>query len=215
MIQWNEKILALDSLELDDKGRMDLMSYPIGGIVCGLWKKDIIIENQIFFPEDLKYEDNYWGSLIKCYITKVTFIPNIMYYYRYNPNSTTHSQDKTYHLDRVAIEKRLLEDVQKKKLFKRYHTAWEYMFTFRFAFNSYFLFLDTFDITPVKTMVSLMEDLKSIFPQWKKNRYYQELTSNDIKRKHKIVARFPKKYAMCHIIKKHLKNISIRKIMQT
>lgn len=59
LIQWHKNLMPLDSLSLDDCGRMDIMCYPIGGVCCGLWKKELIFRSNIFFPEHLKYEDNY------------------------------------------------------------------------------------------------------------------------------------------------------------
>ena len=34
-------------------------------------KKEILINNEIFFPEGLAYEDNYWGTLLHFYINKI------------------------------------------------------------------------------------------------------------------------------------------------
>ena len=211
LIQWNKKLIALDSLQLDEFGRMDLMCYPIGGCVCGLWKKDIIIEKEIYFPEHLKYEDNFWGSLIKCYIKKVSFISRVMYYYRKNLNSTTHSRNQAYHLDRIIIEQSLLNEAQKRNLFEKYYPAWEYMFTSRYIFSTYFLFLGWFDEPPIEKMVLFMDDLKSMFPKWADNKYYQELTSSKMKQKNKMVFKFPRKYAKVYcewlFIKRYIKKM--------
>lgn len=195
LIQWHKNLLALDSKKLNDSERMDLMCYPIGGGVCGLWKKKLIFENHILFPEHLKYEDNYWGSLIKCYISKVVFIPRIMYFYRDNSNSTVRSRNVSYHLDRIKIEKDLLSEAQKRKFFDKYYSAWEYMYISRYAFNSYYLFGTAFDEPLYEQMRFLMDDLKLVFPKWERNKYYQELTSIKMKLKNKIVSKFPWQYA--------------------
>lgn len=211
LIQWHKKLIALDSLQLDDYGRMDLMCYQVGGCVCGLWKKDIITENEVYFPEHLKYEDNYWGSLIKCYIRKVSFIPRVMYYYRQNLNSTTHSRNEMFQFDRVKIEKDLLYEAQKRDLFEKYYQAWEYMFASRYAFGTYFAFFGWFDKLFVEEMVLFIDDLKSIFPKWESNKYYQEIISSKIKRKNRIVSKFPKQYAVVYynylVLRRRVKKI--------
>lgn len=214
LIQWNKKLIMLDSLQLDDFGRMDMMCYPIGGCCCGLWKKNIIVENEVYFPEHLKYEDNYWVSLIKCYISKVSFISRIMYYYRYNLSSTIHKRNECYHLDRIKIEKELLNEVRQRNLKKKYYPAWEYMFTSRYVFGSYYLFFGWFDKPPIEKMVLMIKELKLIFPEWENNEYYQELTSIRMKRKNKMVFGFPKAYAKINLYFLSLKK-TIKKILYT
>ena len=36
-----------------------------GGVWSGLYKKQLILENDIWFPEGHAYEDNYWGAILK------------------------------------------------------------------------------------------------------------------------------------------------------
>lgn len=39
-----------------------------GGIVTGLHDRELIYGHNIVFPENVSYEDNYWGVLIRHYV---------------------------------------------------------------------------------------------------------------------------------------------------
>ena len=61
---------------------MDLICCPIGGLVCGLWRKSLIWDHDLWFPADVRYEDNYWGPIAKLYVQRAAFVPRIGYLYR-------------------------------------------------------------------------------------------------------------------------------------
>lgn len=205
LIRWDKKLLEASGISLTDDMRMDLMCYPIGGVVCGLWKKDIILDNNVFFPEHMKYEDNYWAALLKCYISKVSYVPHVLYYYRENSNSTTHQSNASHHFDRIEIENLLLTEVRHRGFFDRYRPAWEYIYTFRYVFNSYYLFLTQFDESPLKQMKKLMDDLDTLFPDWNHNQYYLEQTSKWRRFSNALFFHFPEKVAKLYPLYRRLR----------
>lgn len=194
LFQWHEKLMALNLMPLDDCGRMDMMCYPIGGVCCGLWTKELIFRSNTFFPEHLKYEDNFWVSMIKCYISKAAFIPRVMYFYRSNPSSTVHGRNQEYQFDRIKIENSLLDEAKERGFFEKYYSGWEFVYTTRYVFNTYYIFLNSFDKMPLEQMRMLTNDLKTKFPNWRKNRYFKEL-SKKTRLKHILISKFPIQYA--------------------
>lgn len=212
IIEWNEKLLNLENKNLTELDRMDLIAYPVGGVYCGLWKKKLIFDNNIFFPERLKYEDNYWGSLIKCYITKVSFVKKIGYYYRQNSNSTVHSHNAKFQYDRETIEKMLLNEVADRGLFEIYLDAWEYCYTYRATFNTCFMYIQRFDKPPISKIIEAIRNLEKMFPNWKENKYYQELTSDKRKFTYKMIVKFPRFVVMIYLIKKTI-SVKMKRIL--
>lgn len=193
IFDWKE-LRRWDNTPLTDQGRMDLMTYPIGGVYCGLYKKSLIADNGTFFPEGLRYEDNYWGTLLKCYLTKVAFLPEVHYYYRTRHTSTINTRNAAYTFDRIKLEQLLLHDVKEHGFFERYHDAWEYIYIFRYAFNTIDIFLHMFDRPPFKTIHAILQDLNKTFPNWTNNRYYQEMTSDETKKIHQEICASPERY---------------------
>lgn len=177
LIEWEPTLLRLEGKNLK-QGKpeeiADFLAYPTGGIYCGLWRKSIILDNGLFFPEHLKYEDNYWGTLIRLYLNKIAFIHEIHYFYRQNPVSTTHSKDPSFLRDRIIIENSLLNEAKKRGFFTLYHDAWEYIYIVRYALNTCMLNLQLCDSIDYELVKKVMGDLETEFPSWRSNKYFQK-----------------------------------------
>lgn len=62
-----------------------------GGFWTGLYKRSLILEHGIRFPEKLAYEDNYFCPLLNLYIGSLYIVDRVMYHYFINPASTVTS----------------------------------------------------------------------------------------------------------------------------
>ena len=138
--KFNYDLLSLNNKSLDRFEKENLIiSDFIVGVWAGLYKKNIIIENSLFFPEHLKYEDNYWLSLSLVYFNKLYFINKVYYLYRTRSSSTTHDKNFYYYLDRKTIENMLLHELKQRNLYFSYKDAWEYIYLKRYILNTFFI----------------------------------------------------------------------------
>lgn len=194
-LQWKPELLAWDNVPLTDQGVCDLLAYPIGGIWSGLWKKSVLTENNIRFPEKIRYEDNYWAALVKCYLKKVAFVPEILYYYRQNASSTVHQRNARYQIeDRIRIERSLLEEVQQRGLLKRFYPAWEYLYTSRYGITTMDFACYIFDVPPADELAAVMQDVQAMFPNWEKNPYYQKAYTEEQQQRNRRMVQDPMGY---------------------
>lgn len=150
-----------------------------GGVWSGLYKKTLITNNQIWFPEKLTYEDNYWMSLIS-YYTKNEYILDLeMYHYFVNPHSTITTPNSPHHFDRLEIEMLLLEEYKKRGIFYIDHDNIEWNFIQMFYLNSLFIFFTRFEYIP-----DIINDMRKIvvanFPNYKENPNYSKLYMNHL-----------------------------------
>lgn len=173
-IVWSADMLASyngKELSVADKSEL-ICNYPTS-VCCGIYKRELIVKNELFFPEHLRYEDNFWVTLTKMYLDKVVYLPEVMYFYRANSQSTVNQMNQSYQFDRIRIEKMLLEEIAKRGLTQDYMDAMEYIFTFRAVFNTILTLSLRFDKTPKKEILELRSELKRKFPRWKRNRFYK------------------------------------------
>lgn len=169
--QWPNYILKLDNVSLNETQKEDLIPCVLGTVWTGLWKKSLLTESQVFFPEHLRYEDNYFCSLLRPYTNKIAFVFGVHIYYRQVASSTVNKRNAVFQLDRIKIENMLLDEVKKRGFFEKYHSGWEYIYTTRYAYNSIVIFLDRFDKLPLKEIKQVKNDLAKNFPNWRKNKY--------------------------------------------
>ena len=74
----------------DATKRLEALLY-IAYIWNKLYKKELIINNQIYFPEHRTYEDMFWTPAVAIKAQSVCTVPNTFYIYRYNENSITNT----------------------------------------------------------------------------------------------------------------------------
>ncbi len=156
-----------ESLLFAEYGR-DTENGEFGIIPARIFRREFIIRNQIYFPEGLMYEDNYWGAKCNLFSKHVYILDEILYCYYSNENSVVSSRNAAYHLDRMKIEEMVVELCRENGLFEKYYERIEERFL-RFYYCgtwlAIFLKMDAIpDVLPV-----MREKINKLFPDYKKN----------------------------------------------
>lgn len=84
-------------------------------------RKRLLLEHQLFFPEGLVYEDNYWHPLLHIYADYIYVIGKKLYHYFMRASSTVHTVNTDHHLDRITIQMMKWEDYGRRGLLQEYH----------------------------------------------------------------------------------------------
>ena len=145
-----------------------------------LIKKDLIIKNNLKFPENLYYEDNYFFFILKLLSNKVSIINEIYYNYRReNENSTTLKKDNYRFFDRLETSKMLINKAQRlnQKLYNNKITEEiEYRF-FELYYKNTLVHLvnpKAFSKVDLSKYNEIKREIKKIMPNYKENKYYLE-----------------------------------------
>lgn len=146
-----------------------------GSICTGIYLRDIVIDNHIFFPERITYEDNYWSAMMRLYTDSMYIIDSILYHYRANPNSTTTTRNNLYHLERLDIEMMKLEKYVELGLLdlKEYHDKIAFEFIQLYYLNTIHILFARYDKTP-DIINYLRKKVVELFPNWKQNPYIRD-----------------------------------------
>ncbi len=98
-----------------------------------LVRRDLLVKNQIFFPEGLAYEDIYWGEMVHLYAEHAYILEERLYHYFINPSSTVLKQHSDYHLDMLTIQSCFCQDVTARGFLESYYDELEYEFIYTCA----------------------------------------------------------------------------------
>ncbi len=71
--------------------------------VIRCYKKQFLIQNQLYFKEGILHEDNLFTPIVCYYAQKVKQINDIIYYYRIRPNSIMTTRGHKHNVDTVII----------------------------------------------------------------------------------------------------------------
>lgn len=146
-----------------------------GGIVTGLYTRELVFGHDVFFPEHMSYEDNYWGSLIDHYINSACRVNSALYHYYVNSHSTVTSRSQVAQLDRMKIEVMLLDEYQKRNFFTEDYERIFDNFIERYYLNTWFIIFTRFDEIP-DVLSEMVETISFYFPDYKDRIAKKEFT---------------------------------------
>lgn len=77
-----------DDRELIKRSLLDYDKIPVTA-ANRLVRRELILENKLFFKEGIIHEDNYWTFFLAKYVQRMAFCAEKLYYYRVTPGSIT------------------------------------------------------------------------------------------------------------------------------
>ena len=115
--------------KLGDNGYLDLTKPEIRAKFIGdqigitaLWskvfKKSFLEDNDIFCPEQIRYEDIFFCYLAFLYAKSYYRIDEALYHYFVNPEGTVQRKSQEYQLDKMTIALGFLETCKERRLFE-------------------------------------------------------------------------------------------------
>lgn len=155
---------------IPDDIRMSIMSSSKYGTVwSGVYKRELIESNNLFFPENLIYEDCFWSYAIILEARSIGIVKEPLYFYRQRNESLSNKRNTRQHYDRIEIGKKLYGYVKDKGYLSRYHLIVEFLFITVFTLNTYLIVLGLMDKPDVDKLNQIRLFLKNNFPKWKRN----------------------------------------------
>lgn len=139
------------------------------GFAGNLYRKSMLTDNQIYFPQGYYYEDDYWYVLSMHYIRRAYIIGEDFYHYYQHPNSTIHQRNSVKQLDRAYVEKLKLEELIQRGIYGRFPTLYEHEFIRRYYMDMLYVLFMQFDICDYGMVRHLHDDTYQIFPNYRKN----------------------------------------------
>lgn len=166
-----DQLLFLDS---EEKRKLYIRMMSSDLTAWGkLIRKEILVDNEIYFPEDLAYEDNYWGTLLHFYINKIYKINTPLYHYYVNSDSTILKMNADYHIDFLTVQLLKLEEFRNRGFYQQYKQEID----FDFLHSCYLDFLKIiclrYNPPAYNLFLLLKETILDSVPDYKNNIYLQ------------------------------------------
>ena len=132
-----------------------------------------MIENELFFPINLTYEDAYWGSLLHLYVERSYVLDKKLYHYFVNENSTVLTTNSNHHLDCITTQTMLWAEWNRRGFLSIYRQELEIEHIYS-AFLAGMKFLILRYSEPDYNVYLLLRTLiLQRIPDYRKNKYIQ------------------------------------------
>lgn len=151
----------------------DIIPNLNGGVYTKIYRASIIFDNNIWFPEHISYEDNYWGSIVALNVKSIMYIKEYLYHYRENFCSTTLKRNAMSHFDRLEIEIMKIKKYKELGVFDRFYEIFEREFLCMYFFNTLHIMFKRFDNVQYNIFLEMQNTVKKYFPNYLDNIYMQ------------------------------------------
>lgn len=153
-----------------------------GSMVLKIYRRTVIKENDLSFPEGIFYEDNCAGPVWSLYFQHFELVEEPLYFYYQHQVSTVHHISEAKCRDRMRAGELLLKEMGERGFLDTYRQEIEYRFTELYFVNTLFSYM----LGVKKKRLSFVRELKAgmqeAFPDFEKNPYYLQYTGEEEKR---------------------------------
>lgn len=153
-----------------------------GRLVVKIYKRSTILEKELFFPEDIFYEDNAMSNSYLLTASHYEYISEPWYYYYQHDSSTVHSFSERKCLDRMEAGRVILKEARRLGFFDEFRPELEFLFTQLFYVNTLFTYMPCVKPARMAFVKKLTDEMKSTFPSFAENEYYIERTGAEEKK---------------------------------
>ena len=159
----NRDLAIIETFGRDDI--RDYISFNLGFVWASVYKKSIITDNNVWFPEQLAYEDVHWQRLIKFYAERACVIDRVTHHHYNHPLSTMNKKNAAHHTDRLTCYEMLLREYSDRNLLKKYYNLIMKDTIETYLFNSYYMFFTMMDDIP-DVYDRIRTTIYTYFPDW-------------------------------------------------
>lgn len=165
-----------------DKEKRASLILDGGSLVVKIFRRSMILEKELWFPEDIFYEDNALGNSYLVLAKHFEYIEEPMYYYYQHDTSTVHTISPKRCEDRMEAGRLMLEEAKRHGYLEEFRPELEYSFTLLFYINTLFTYMAGVGRTKYGFVKAMGKEMKATFPEFERNPYYQERTHEEEKK---------------------------------
>lgn len=149
-----------------------LLVLKPGSMVVKIYRREIIVDNELWFPEDIFYEDNCMSPLWLLHCTHFERVDEPLYYYYQHEASTVHRISLQRSHDRMTAMDLLIEKSKGYGLFETYKKELEFKYAELYLVNTLFGHLAGKGEKKFRLAGELVRGIRKQFPTFQENEYY-------------------------------------------
>lgn len=143
-----------------------------GRIVTKLFKRSLLIENNIRFIEHRQFEDTPYLPILIPYIKKLGKVNAPFYHYIYNPSSTSRKEnDSTVLDDRLYTSEKLLEEAKARGIYGKYKNEYDIIFITIYYCVTIVTCIRKFSNLPFRRIYEVYSNINRLMPNYRCNEY--------------------------------------------
>ena len=186
-----------------------------GSMVIKVYRRSVIEMNHLRFPEGIFYEDNCASPIWMMYFKQFEKVNEPLYFYYQHEASTVHkvSIERCHH--RMESLELFVKEAKSHGFFEEYQKEIEFRFSELYLKNTLFSYMQGSQKKEMKLLKELRQGIKTMFPEFETNEYYQKNTDEEQK---KLLALFAKSewyfflyYQLLYFYRKNIRKVLVKR----
>lgn len=136
-----------------------------------VFKKTFLVDNDIFCPEQIRYEDIFFCYLAFLYAQSYYRIDEALYHYFVNPKGTVQRRSQEYQFDKMDIALGFLQTCKDRGLMERYKNEIEWMFLEKYYVYMLWEIFHEFPERSYACYLQMQKTILELVPDYKTNPY--------------------------------------------
>lgn len=167
-----DRLIVIDN---EEKRRLSIRMMSVNLTAWGkLISREFLMKNQIFFPEQIAYEDNLWGPLLYLYLKCYYVLELSLYHYFVNADSTILQVNADHHMDFLTVQCLKWRECHNRGFFERYQAELEFDFLHACYLDFLKIICLRFDSPPYSMFLLLKEIIMEHVPEYRNNIYFEQ-----------------------------------------
>lgn len=138
-----------------------------------IYKRSFLLENEVFFPANVKYDDNFFKGLTFYLAKRIYVLEEYLYHWMVNGESISMQNDFGAHLDRMKIEQMKLQEYERRGLLGVYRDEMEYIFLEQFFANTLNTIFTRNRSMSLELLDYIRQEVLRHFPDYRNNPYIE------------------------------------------
>lgn len=151
--------------DIDLKKRFKIFKSS-GYFTTRMYRRKMLIDNNIKFPIGIHYEDSMFNTLTLLYANTIAKVDKGMYFYLIRDNSSSNSYNQERLYDRIETTELMFKEVNERNLYKKYKALVDYKYI-NMTVGNIHLCLDMFKKININKLVyiknNLNKNIKNIY----------------------------------------------------
>lgn len=156
-----------------DEDKYKLLILDSGSLVIKIYKRSLIYDCGMKFPEHIFYEDNAIANAIMLKAKHFEYLDEPLYAYYQHATSTVHTISMERCKHRMEAARIMLKHAKEFDYLDKYHDEIEFKFTVLFYVNTLFSYLQGVGKKDIAFLTAMQKEMIATFPNFEKNPYYK------------------------------------------
>ncbi|MCR5300885.1 MAG: glycosyltransferase family 2 protein [Lachnospiraceae bacterium] len=152
-------------MEFTPEDKCKLIGSDLGYVCTAVYRRTMILENDVWFPEHLAYEDIYWQRMIKFYAKGTLVIDHVTLHHYIHSESTINKRNAPHQIDRLTSYEMYLAKCKNTGFLGSFYNEIMKDTMETYFFNSYYLFFVNMDSIP-DVYRRIRDTIYGFFPDW-------------------------------------------------